>query len=972
MTDVCVALDIEATGMDPGRDEIIEIGAVKFRGARVIDRFETLVRPSGPVSLSIQSLTGLTNDDLRRAPLFPLVAPRLRDFVGLAPIVGQSVGMDLDMLAASGLQFTNTRYDTFELATVLLPELPAYNLATVAAALGVDVPSKHRAVADAETTMAVFNRLVERADLFDDATLERLVSVTVSAGTHIGRFFRSILRERRQEAEALGGSSIGAQLIAQLSGAGTAGSEAMFLLPRERPERLEPTGSEAPIPIGALDVAMASDGPLARTIQGYEVRPQQIEMMKAVASNLNQGGSLLVEAGTGTGKSLGYLLPAALHAVEQGDRVVVSTATIALQDQLMKKDLPALLAAAEAAGPEDDELRKLRSLRVAVLKGRANYLCLRRWFLAQREEPVAEPQAQLYAKIIAWLQQTETGDSAELHLSPDQRPYWSRLAEEEGACIPGQCVFHRRNQCFLFRARQEAEAAHVVVVNHSLLLSDMQARHTVIPPFRHLVVDEAHHLEAEATDQVGYSLSRANALDLVQRVVTESEPLGIAGTLGLAFRSIAASPLERARAQAGPLQEQLTAGLAAAKECVARIDSFYLALGDFMERYEHEATGYDRQTRITSAARRDPGWSQLEIEWDDLSQPLGRLFDAMRHFDQALDHFSDEDMPTRPEIRTELELLEQELELFRMRMAEFVSTPSSETIYWLSRRPTTDETTGHTAPLHVGEILNDRLFHRCDSVTLTSATLTADGSFDYIRDRLALDHADELRVPSPFDYERSVLLALVDDVPEPGEAGHQKRLHEAVVQLCLASQGRAMVLFTSHSALQATYRAVKRPLEAQNILVLGQRIDGSPRQLIERLRANPRTVLLGTNSFWEGVDIVGGALSLLIISKLPFPVPSDPVFAARSELFDDPFGHYAVPQSILRFKQGFGRLIRSADDRGVCAVLDRRIITRRYGDAFVNSLPDCRVERGSAADVADNISTFLDGLNAETQGAFSF
>ena len=958
--------------MDPSRDEVIEIGAIKFRGARVIDRFETLVRPSRPVSLSIQSLTGLANDDLRAAPLFPLIAPRLRDFVSQAPIVGQSVGMDLDMLTASGLRFDNTRYDTFELATIMLPELPAYNLATVAAALGVDVPNTHRAVADAETTMAVFNRLAERADLFDDATLERLISVTTSTGTHVGRFFASILRERRQEAVDLGGSSIGAQLMAQLAGAGTASYEAMFLMPRERPERLEPTGSDSPISPDVLDAAMAIDGPVARTISGYELRPQQTQMMHAVATNLNQGGALLVEAGTGTGKSLGYLLPAALHAVERGDRVVISTATIALQDQLMKKDLPALLAAAEQSGPGDDELGKLRDLRVAVLKGRANYLCLRRWFLAQREAPTSEPQAQLYAKVIAWLQQTDTGDSAELHLSPDQRPYWKRLAEEEGSCIPGQCVFHRRNQCFLFRARQSAEAAHVVIVNHSLLLSDMLARHSVIPPFRNLIIDEAHHLEAEATSQVGHSLSRSNALDLIHRVVTESEPVGVGGTLGLAFRAIAGSPLEQARAQAGPLQEQLAAGLAAAKECLSRVDGFFGALGEFMDRSEHEATGYDRQTRITGSARRDPGWSQLEIEWDDLGAPLGRLFEAMRHFDRVLDLIPDEDMTTRPEIRTELELLQEELDLFRMRMAEFVSSPNPDTIYWLSRRPATDETTAHTAPLHVGEILNDQLFHRCDSVTLTSATLTTDGSFDYIRDRLSLDHADELRVPSPFDYERSVLLALVEDVPEPGEAGHQKRLQEAVVRLTQATEGRAMVLFTSHSALQTTYRAIKRQLEAQNILVLGQRIDGSPRQLIERLRANPRTVLLGTNSFWEGVDIVGSALSLLVISKLPFPVPSDPVFAARSELLDDPFGHYAVPQSILRFKQGFGRLIRSADDRGVCVVLDRRIVTRRYGDAFVNSLPTCRIEHGSTDDVVQAISAFLEDTDAEARRAFPF
>ncbi|HEX5165254.1 MAG TPA: exonuclease domain-containing protein, partial [Thermomicrobiales bacterium] len=473
LSDVCVALDVEATGMDPTRDEVIEIGAVKFRGDKIIDRFEELVRPAGPISLGIQTLTGLTNDELRRAPLFAAVAPKLRDFVRQAPIVGQSVEMDLDMLQAAGLRFPNVRYDTFELATVLLPELPAYNLGTIASVLGVEVSSKHRAVADAETTMAVFNQLVLRADQFDDATLERLIGVTRLSGSHLTRFFTSLLRERRSE-PGLAGTSIGAKLLEQLSSAPELGSEAMFLMPRERPERLELTGSGDPVPPAALDAAMEADGAFSRTVPGFEQRPQQLQMMHRVAEALNEGGQLLVEAGTGTGKSLGYLLPAALHAVEQGDRVVVSTATIALQDQLLKKDVPALKAAAEQADPNgaDAALVPLRDLKVAVLKGRANYLCLRRWFIAQREDATSPAQAQLYAKIIAWLQQTNTGDSAELHLSPDQRGYWGRLAEEEGSCIPGQCVFHRRNQCFLFRARQEAEAAHIVIVNHSLLISD--------------------------------------------------------------------------------------------------------------------------------------------------------------------------------------------------------------------------------------------------------------------------------------------------------------------------------------------------------------------------------------------------------------------------------------------------------------------------------------------------------------------
>lgn len=961
MNQVCVALDVEGTGMDPARDEIIEIGAVKFRGPTIIGRFETLVRPTASISLGIRSLTGISNEAVRSAPPFAAIAPRLREFIRNAPIVGQSIAFDLDMLAAAGLALGNVRYDTFELATILLPDLTAYNLQTIAAKLGVPAVDTHRAIADAETTMAVFNRLVERAETFDEATLGRITDATRVAGSQLTHLFAELVRERKAERGAVGGTSIGAQLLAQLAPSTNLGSEAMFLVPRERPPRLEETGSDTPIPLEALDAAMSATGAFAAAIPGFEERPQQLTMMHGVAEALNWGGQLLVEAGTGTGKSLGYLLPAALHAVEKGDRVVISTATIALQDQLMRKDVPALVAAARAAPREGTQapISALRDLKVALLKGRSNYLCLRRWFLAQRDEMVSPAQAQLHAKVIAWLQQTETGDSAELHLAPDQHAHWRRLSAEEGACVPAQCIFHRRNQCFLFRARHEAEASHLVVVNHALLLSDVLTGHSVVPTYRRLVLDEAHHLESEATDQIGYALTRSQGVELAQRVLHEAEPVGMSGAVGMAFRVVAAVRGERSRAAAGRIQEILADTSAAVQQCRTGLERLFTSLSEFASRQDQTNGSYERQMRLTPTVRHDPRWTQFEIEWDDVLRALGRLVEAIRLVAREVTALSDADVPTRSEIATELELLERDIESFRRRMTEFISEPRMESIYWIATNPTTSEASCQCAPLHVGSVLNEQVFHRCESVVLTSATLTTEGSFDYIRDRLGLEAADELRVDSPFDYRSAALMAIADDIPAPGEPGYQKRIQDAIIELTRASRGRAMVLFTSHSALQATHRAIRRPLEQHGILVLGQRIDGSPRQLIQRLKANPETVVLGTNSFWEGVDIVGDALSLLVITKLPFPVPSDPVFAARSELFDDPFNQYAVPQAILRFKQGFGRLIRSAEDRGICVVLDRRITSRRYGEAFLASLPESRTFAGGVHDIAREVGTFL-------------
>ncbi|HEV2107536.1 MAG TPA: helicase C-terminal domain-containing protein, partial [Thermomicrobiales bacterium] len=273
--------------------------------------------------------------------------------------------------------------------------------------------------------------------------------------------------------------------------------------------------------------------------------------------------------------------------------------------------------------------------------------------------------------------------------------------------------------------------------------------------------------------------------------------------------------------------------------------------------------------------------------------------------------------------------------------------------------------TVHAAPLRVDGVLREQLFGRLRTAVLTSATMTTDSSFDFIADRLGVEGPRELMVPSPFDYSRSTLLYLADDIPEPNHPRYQQALHQGIIEACAATRGRALVLFTSHAALQAAYRAVKRPLEELGIVVLAQRSDGNPRQLIERLRHSSDTVVLGTASFWEGIDVAGQALSLLIITKLPFSVPSDPVFAARGELIEEEGGHafgdYAVPRAVLKFKQGFGRLIRSSEDRGVCAVLDRRVISKRYGRSFVESLPECALTVGSLADLPEAAAAWLDG-----------
>ncbi len=964
MSSVYVALDLEATGMDPERDEIIEIAAIKFRDDRVLDRWESLVQPRGSIPFNITSLTGIGAKDVRRAPSFNIVAPRLRDFVRNHPIVGQSPQFDIEMLTGSGLQLRNPQYDTFHLATILIPDLPAYNLSTIASRLGISVPSQHRAMADVETTMAVFLGLIDLLHDYDDVTMERLATYARMANSPLASLFEEIAKRMKDDDAGALGSSIAEQLLAK--GAGPRqGPEVMFLMQRDRPPRLEPTGSESNIQTSKFQEWSKPGGSFARSFSGYEYRPQQVDMMTSVADTLRDGGITMVEAGTGTGKSVAYLLPAVLHAVEHGEPVVISTNTIALQDQLFRKDLPDLRRSLTEMAKDDPSLKDAANFEAALLKGRSNYLCLRRWFISQRAVAQAPEEAALHAKILTWAQQTETGDRAELHLPPDEQVYWSRLAEEEGSCVPGRCVFHRRNQCFLFRARHKAESAHIVVVNHALLLSDMLASNSVLPSYRNLIIDEAHNLEEEATQQLGFTVSRNAVTDFLNRCIQQDVNDGVGGVFGALWRAASSGTTEGTRALASRMQPWLETLAESEHHAEQQTELLFARLTDFIERYQDERGHTERQLRLTDAVRHDPGWTDVELTQQSLARFARTLIQALTEAAAEVEGFTEEEMPGSGDLITELDLQIKTGHLLVERLTASISEPIGETIYWLTRRQNTNEVTIQSAPLHVGESLKSRLFDRCRSVVLTSATMTTDHSFDYIRGRLGVPDSNDLRVSSPFDYQRSTLLYLADDIPEPGQSGYQRALQEALIELCRSTRGRAMILFTSHSALQSTYRAIKRPLEAEGILVLGQRLDGSPRQLVDRLKSRAETVLLGTNSFWEGVDIVGETLSLLVITKLPFSVPTDPVFAARSEAFDDPFHEYAIPQAILRFKQGFGRLIRSSTDRGVCAILDRRIVSRRYGSAFVRSLPDCTVEIGSVTELPGHAELWLAAPEAD-------
>jgi predicted DnaQ family exonuclease/DinG family helicase len=906
-----IALDLETTGTNAQNDRIIEIGAVRFTPDAVVETFARLVNPGRRLPYRVHVLTGLSDEELQQSPRIEVVLGELEEFIGGYPLVGQSVDFDIAFLRQAGLEPAVPAYDTFELASLFVPEARDYGLRGLAEFFDLDFPVRHRALEDALAAKDVFLALRRRIHSLPPSTLHEILRLA----TGLDWSARDLLAE------------VAAPQALFLHGQN--GDQAASKSPQvEQPQDLRPRGPRrvvAPAEASQLIRHAGEQG----LIEAFEERPQQFDMSEAVAQAFSGSKRLVIEAGTGTGKSLAYLVPAALHALRNGERVVISTDTINLQEQLQGKDIPAMRGALQS-------VEGIADLRVTTLKGRRNYLCLLAWRQAMRQPAANLDELAVFVRLLVWLPSTETGDRSELNIAQQQEPVWTRLSAQNEDCLSGPSIYVKQGSCFLLRARRRAEAAHVLVVNHALLMADLASEGGVIPPYQHLIVDEGHNLEEEATRGLGFASSIAEVETFLDGVAPAQGQSG-----GLVAFLRAATRGQQATSGIATLNDEVHDLSARARDGAQR---FFAAVASFVE--EHASDGFDgeRRLHLTAGTRAQPAWSAVEVTWDNLALVLSRLEERLIKLFSALLRAHSAGELDAEALVMQVDGAASTCREIANGIAAIVERHDAQRICWASVSRRGDIGIA-SAPLSVGETLKEKLFDQKLSAIVTSATLTAGGSFDYLKQRIGLEEADELLLGSPFDFKSAVLVLLPTDMPEPQESGYQKAVEESVTSLVQGSEGRALALFTSHSALRATYHSIREGLEGLDIQVLAQGIDGTARQLITALRENDRTLLLGTASFWEGVDIAGEALSMLIIARLPFPVPVDPIFAARSELFDDPFTEYALPQAILRFKQGFGRLIRHRDDRGVVAVLDRRLLTRSYGPLFLESLPECTVRR---------------------------
>ncbi len=764
-----------------------------------------------------------------------------------------------------------------------------------------------------------------------------------------------------------------------LAVAGELGNRAVgFAIIDNRAERhylvVPPFERPAAVPLDPEEVEafFLPGGPLGQALADYEPRPGQVAMAREVAEALNRDRVVAIEAGTGVGKSFAYLVPAILWAVRNEKRVIVSTNTINLQEQLIGKDLPFLHGVLPV---------KFRS---ALIKGRGNYACRRK--LAEIETSGAQLLADTsdderqLRSLVEWARTARDGSLAELGVPPPDA-VWEKAMSETDKSLKASCKHY--GECFYYQAKRAAGAADIVVVNHHLFFADLAVRRAtgnyewdlVIPGYRKVIFDEAHHLEDIASQHLGARVSQLGLRTRLGRLVSKrkDQKKGVLPYLASLLRRegapVAAEELERGLLEtvprAGARVEEELEGLASLVEGEAR----RLAGGD---RGAEEGNGPERQVRITA----DPAQEDfrravekgLRAVKEELSVLLGQDGRVIRALEAA------EDLPSdrRAALLLDLTSLRDRLEKVCGDIDFFLDWKDRDHVRWAEvrgrrERPERRGVTFVSAPIRVAGALKDGVYDPLSTVVMTSATLSVEGKVEFLGDRLGLDRVGGERFrfsehPSPFDYQRQVLTLVPEDFPDPGSRDYGDRVADAVLSILLATRGRAFVLFTAYGLLRRTYEAVEGKLAAEGIRALRQGETGRS-ELLRRFRSGPPHALFGTDSFWEGVDVKGEALECVVITRLPFRVPSEPLQVARMEELEErgvnPFGAFTVPQAVLKFKQGFGRLIRSATDRGVVVVLDRRIVTKPYGRAFLRSLPPTRFVRASTADVLRHLGEFF-------------
>ncbi len=927
-----LVIDLETTGLSPENAEIIEIGAVKIQDGSLAGSFQMLVRPQQMPSSEISALTGITPEMLADAPPLEAALQALLDFAGPTGFwVAHNKDFEASFLEPH-LEQQPSWLDSIDIAKIALPQERYFRLSHLLQVMQVEHGQLHRALADAEATARLLLLLLERLrGLPDQVWREFMLICAPCAALPLATLLHTLDQQRQPQQLTLPEPENPWQTATEYA---------------EKPERGEPiTGFRLP----PEQISNFFQGLPTNKDGGFELRPEQIKMSEQVTTAFNEKQVLLAEAGTGTGKSLAYLLPAALWAKGSRQQVIISTNTINLQEQLMSKDIPLLR---QQLGED---------FAAVVLKGRSNYICRRKW-RSMRQQADAKTLP-VYLRLAHWLTLTSDGDFSELNLWGQDYDIVQQLNAGSESCVNFNCPFQRK-YCFVGQVRRKAQQADLLIINHSLLLTVAQLGDDgagVLPPARYLIVDEAHQLPAVAQRQFSQRFSSQQIQQQVGRHWLHQRPSEILRSLRRVSNGSAVA-----------LTEKLNQAIKAYEKIQPCCNVFDQITAAMMPRTENRYLRIEQQR-----------WD-AEL-WQPLENALGNLFFVLKQFQQALAEllhqiddndnafFSVDNVAALQTVHSNATEL---LEIAQLILDGKNLQTNEACVIWLERNGGQQADPNQppewwVAPYDIRPLLNRCIYQDKEAIVFTSATMATAQDFSYFSNELGLSLQElPLRtclLPSPFDYQQNARLLLANDIAEYNKTSEMlvaEQLAKAIARLTLAAEGRTLVLFTAYQQLNAVYNLLYPMLQESDIQLLGHNLSGSRSFLLETMQNNPRTCVLGVNSFWEGVDIKGANLSLLIIIRLPFAPPGSPIMEAKFEQIREnggnPFREYSLPQAIIRFKQGFGRLIRSKEDRGLCCVLDRRIWNQKsYGKRFLAALPQMPTQVCSTEQMEAEIKNFL-------------
>ena len=907
-----VAIDIETTGFKQDA-EIIEIGLVKVVNNKIADRYQKLIKPVNIIPEEITLLTGISNEMVTNKPSWSEIEIEILNFIGGYVLVAHNVNFDKGFLDRNlGFNIPNLWIDTWDLAKITLPLLPSYQLSYLVNVLNIKKLLFHKAINDAEMTAAIFGLLTEELSKLSPFVLNNITNLLTDDTNGLGLILKKVQKKNVSD----------------------------FWLDNKRSWE-EDVQEESNIKYSFDDAEMffTHDGILSLKFSNYEFRPQQHDMFKTIRDAFNQNYHAIIEAATGTGKSLAYLIPALLWSNEKQYRVVISTNTIALQEQLFKYDIPSI---ENCLGCK---------FRVSIVKGRNNYVCLRRFYILAKDSNVLNWQEKVFlAQIYNWLDITDTGDKEEINLNNYENELWLQISSQIETCVGGKCSFSKK--CYYLKNRREAEKSNLIITNHSLLLKDIIRDNKILPQYDYLIIDEAHNLEDEALKQFSSEVNFRYLKKILNQLAKGKNNNSLYQLLYYSNEHLSEIGLANL--------------IAAIKQEALLLSSM---LDDCIRLAQSQEQSLLGELRITENERYTQWWNNFNLFLENIANYLTSLIHKINSFVCQMEAFEDFEEIYK-ELRFQISLLNENKDVIK----NFIIGKEEEKVYWLQINK--DNLILIITPFNIANILGKKLFKLKKSAILTSATLAVNSNFDHIINMYGIEKLRTLTgiFDSPFNYQTQSIICIPTDLPEPSNITDNEYINyvaDSLLTLIPAISGGILILFTSYHMLNSVYKYLKREEYQLNKEILAHGSGGRRKTLIETLKKYPnKTVILGTNSFWEGIDIQGLGLTAVVIVKLPFAPPSRPVIAAKLELFEknkqNSFYKYSLPSAILRFRQGFGRLIRSGKDWGTLIILDKRVLTKKYGVNFIKSLPKQPIITDDLNIIASRLSEWMKNKNTSS------